>query len=61
MNLRNEIQLELLTNKFNKNESLPNDLESLINYFIENFSKNDVTTTQKNLWKRISKSIELIL
>ena len=61
MNLRNEIQLELLTNKFNKNESLPNDLDSLINYFIENFSENDVTTTQKNLWKRISKCIELIL
>ena len=61
INVRNEIQLELLTNKFNKNESLPNDLESLINYFIENFSKNDVGTTQKNLWKRITKCIELIL
>ena len=61
INVRNTIQLELLTNKFNKNESLPNDLESLINYFIENFSKNDVTTTQKNLWKRITKCIELIL
>ena len=61
INVRNKIQLELLTNKFNKNESLPNDLESLINYFIENFSENDVTTTQKNLWKRITKCIELIL
>ena len=61
INARNKIQLELLTNKFNKNESLPNDLESLINYFIENFSENDVTTTQKNLWKRITKCIELIL
>ena len=59
--LRDKIQLELLTNKFNKSELKPNDTESLINYFIENFSIEDNGTAQLNLWKRINKCIEVIL
>ena len=59
--LRDKIQLELLTNKFNKSELTPNDTESLINYFIENFSNEDNGTAQQNLWKRINKCIEVIL
>ena len=59
--LRDKIQLELLTNKFNKSELTPNDTESLINYFIENFSNQDNGTAQQNLWKRINKCIEVIL
>ena len=59
--LRDKIQLELLTNKFNKSESTLNDTESLINYFIENFSIEDNGTAQLNLWKRINKCIEVIL
>jgi len=59
--LRDKIQLELLTNKFNKSELTPNDTESLINYFIENFSIEDNGTAQLNLWKRINKCIEVIL
>jgi len=59
--LRDKIQLELLTNKFNKSELTPNNTESLINYFIENFSNEDNGTAQQNLWKRINKCIEVIL
>ena len=59
--LRDKIQLELLTNKFNKSELTPNDTESLINYFIENFSIEDNGPAQLNLWKRINKCIEVIL
>ena len=59
--LRDKIQLELLTNKFNKAESAPNDTVSLINYFIENFSIEDNGTAQLNLWKRIAKCIEVIV
>jgi hypothetical protein len=59
--LRDQIQLELLTNKFNKAESASNDTVSLINYFIENFSNEDSGTVHQNLWKRIAKCIEVIV
>ena len=59
--LRDKIQLEMLTNKFNKNDSETSDSISLINYFIENFSIDDDGTTQQNLWKRVTKCIEVIV
>ena len=59
--LRDKIQLEMLTNKFNKNDSETSDSISLINYFIENFSIDDNGTTQQNLWKRVTKCIEVIV
>ena len=59
--LRDKIQLEMLTNKFTKNDSETSDSISLINYFIENFSIDDNGTTQQNLWKRVTKCIEVIV
>ena len=56
--LRNNIQLELLSNKFNKSsKSNLNDLDSLIDHFILNFSKDDAKTNHANYWKRIVKCI----
>ena len=56
--LRNNIQLELLSNKFNKSsKSNLNDLDSLIDHFILNFSKDDTKTNHANYWKRIVKCI----
>ena len=60
-NIRNSIQLELLSNKFNNNSSTPNDLDSLINYFILNFSKNDLKAGNAKIWKRIVKCIDKLV
>ena len=60
--LRNSIQLELLSNKFNKsNKSVPNDLESLLLHFINHFSIKDEKNIHKKLWKRIEKCIEILI
>ena len=60
--IRNNIQLEMLSNKFNKNNNLTtNDMDSLINHFINNFSKNDAKTTHANIWKRITKCIDKLI
>ena len=62
LELRNSIQLELLSNKFNKsNESIPNDLESLLLHFINHFSIKDEKDIHKKLWKRIEKCIEILI
>ena len=60
-NIRNSIQLELLSNKFNNNSSTPNDLNSLINYFILNFSKNDSKAGNAKIWNRIVKCIDKLI
>ncbi len=60
--LRNSIQLEMLSLKFNKhNTSIPDDLESILIHFINNFSLEDEGKTQQNLWKRINKCLEFLI
>ena len=62
LTIRNNIQLEMLSNKFNKNNSNnPNDLDSLINHFIVNFSKDDVKTSHASIWKRIIKCADRLI
>ena len=60
--LRQEIQLEMLTSKFNKskNNELDN-LDSLIIHFIENFSMSDSGAPEKTLWNRIKKTLEILV
>ena len=58
--LRGSIQLEMLTNKFNKSSNDLDTLEGLIAHFLNNLSKKPVAA-EKNLWKRISASIEKLL
>ncbi len=60
--IRNQIQLELLSNKFNKSDkSNPDDVDSLIIHFIKNFSINDAKKSHNDLWKRVSKCIEALI
>ena len=60
--IRNSIQLEMLSSKFNKNvTSIPNDLDSILKHFIKYFSLNDEAKTHQNLWKRINKCFETLL
>ena len=60
--LRQQIQLEMLTSKFNKNNSGDlNDLDSLVINFIENYSKEDSGAPEKALWNRISKTLEVLV
>lgn len=58
--LRNKIQLEMLTEKFNKSDKTLSSLDSLVIHFLSNLSKKP-TASDKTLWKRVSKSIEEIL
>jgi hypothetical protein len=50
----------MLTNKFNKSSNDLDTLEGLISHFLNNLSKKPVAA-EKNLWKRISASIEKLL
>ena len=60
--LRQQIQLEMLTSKFNKSNSGGlNDLDSLVINFIENYSKEDSGAPEKALWNRISKTLEVLV
>ena len=60
--LRNSVQLELLSSKFNKNiNSITNDIDSILEHFIIHFSFKDQTKTHQNLWKRINKCFEVLL
>ena len=58
--LRKSIQMEMLTNKFNKTSNDLNSLDELLIHFINNISS-DPSTAEKALWKRISKSIEILV
>ena len=58
--LRQSIQMEMLTNKFNKVADNLSSLDDLIIHFINNISSNP-TAAEKTLWKRISKTIETLL
>ena len=60
--IRNQIQLELLSNKFNKNNKTSlDDVDSLIIHFIKNFSINDAKKSHNDLWKRICKCLEVLV
>ena len=60
--IRKNIQLEMLSNKFNKNNNLTtNDMDSLISHFIANFSTNDSKTIHANIWKRIIKCVDKLI
>ncbi|MDC0467214.1 DUF349 domain-containing protein, partial [Gammaproteobacteria bacterium] len=58
--IRQNIQLEMLTNKFKKSSNNLDSLDDLIVHFFNNISKKPAAA-EKNLWKRISVSIEKLL
>ena len=58
--LRQSIQMEMLTNKFNRVADKLNSADDLIIHFINNISSKP-TAAEKTLWKRISKTIETLL
>ena len=60
IDLRQSIQMEMLANKFNKTSDDLNSLDDLLIHFINNVSS-DPSTAEKALWKRISKSIEILV
>jgi exonuclease SbcC len=55
--VRNKIQLEMLTEKFNSTGANLNTLDSLLIHFFSHLSSKP-TAAEKTLWKRISNSIE---
>ena len=61
LELRNQIQLELLSNKFNRSSSNENSLESNICLFIESFSSKDSTAADKTTWNRMMDSAESLI
>ena len=52
--------MEMLTNKFNKVSDKLNTLDDLLIHFINNISSKP-TSAEKNLWKRIAKTIESLV
>ena len=58
--IRNKIQLEMLTEKFNKSKNNLTSLDDLLIHFFSNLAKKPAAA-DKALWKRVSQSIELIL
>ena len=61
LELRKQIQLELLSNKFNKSSSNDNTLESNICLYVESFSSKDFTTSDKTTWNRMMDSAESLI
>ena len=61
LELRKQIQLELLSNKFNKSSSNDNTLESNICLYVENFSSKDFTASDKTTWNRMMDSAESLI
>ena len=58
--IRNKIQLEMLTEKFNKSNNDLTSLDALLVHFFSNMT-NKPTAAEKTLWKRVSQAIESIL
>ena len=58
--LRQSIQIEMLTNKFNKVSNQLNSVDDLLIHFINNISSKP-TAAEKTLWKRVSKTIEILV
>ncbi len=58
--LRQSIQMEMLTNKFNKVSDNLNSVDDLLVHFVNNISAKP-TAAEKKLWKRVSKTIEILV
>ena len=58
--LRQSIQMEMLTNKFNKINNNLNSFEDLLIHFINNISSKP-SAADKTLWKRVTKTIEILV
>jgi hypothetical protein len=58
--LRQSIQMEMLTNKFNKISNNLNSVDDLLIHFINNISSKP-SAADKTLWKRVSKDIEILV
>ena len=58
--LRQSIHMEMLTNKFNKVSNNLNSVDDLLIHFVNNISAKP-TTAEKTLWKRISKTIDILV
>ena len=60
--IKNQVQLELLSNKFNKSSELKtNDVDSILRTFIENYSMHDSNNDIDKLWKRITKCFDKLI
>jgi sugar-specific transcriptional regulator TrmB len=58
--LRKSIQMEMLTNKFNKVSDNLNSFDDLLIHFVNNISAKP-TAAEKTLWKRVLKTIEILV
>ena len=58
--LRQSIQMEMLTSKFNKVSDSLNSVDDLLVHFVNNISAKP-TAAEKTLWKRVSKAIEILV
>ena len=58
--LRQSIQMEMLTNKFNKVSDNLNSVDDLLIHFVNNISAKP-TAAEKTLWKRVSKTIDILV
>jgi Spy/CpxP family protein refolding chaperone len=58
--LRQSVQMEMLTNKFNKVSDKLNTVDDLLIHFINNISSKP-TAAEKTLWKRVSKTFEILI
>jgi hypothetical protein len=58
--LRQSIQMEMLTNKFNKVSNNLNSVDDLLIHFLNNISAKP-TAAEKTLWKRVSKTIDILV
>ena len=58
--IRQSIQMEMLTNKFNKVSNNLNSVDDLLIHFINNISAKP-TAAEKTLWKRVSKTIDILV
>ena len=58
--LRQSIQMEMLTNKFNKVSNNLNSVDDLLIHFVNNISAKP-SAAEKTLWKRVSKTIETLI
>ena len=58
--LRQSIQMEMLTNKFNKVSNNLNSVDDLLIHFINHISAKP-TAAEKTLWKRVSKTIDILV
>ena len=58
--LRQSIQMEMLTNKFNRVSDNLNSVDDLLIHFVNNISAKP-SAAEKKLWKRVSKTIDILV